>query len=136
MDTVVAIISWLATNWQLVLVVVFGLLVLVGTQDWLKINQELRDLFLLAEKALAGHIIKSGPEAMKAVVLSLYGILPLRVRAVLKLIAVAAHTTDLVLLERFAQWVYDRIKAAYNRQLSVLALSESRQWCTFVKRKL
>lgn len=137
MDTVLAIVSWLTTNWQLVVSVVFGLLVLIGAlSDWLKINQELRDLFLMAEKALAEHLIKNGPEAMKSVVLSLYRMLPLRIRAVLKLIALAAHTTDVEILARFAQWVYDRIKATYGRSLSVMALSERKQWCTFVKRKL
>jgi len=136
MDTVLAIVSWLTANWQLVIAMVFGLLVLIGACDWLKINQELRDLFLMAEKALAGHIIKSGPEAMKSVVVSLCEILPTRLRAILKLIAAASGTTDLALLERFAQWIYDRIKAAYEQQLSMMALSESKQWCTFVKRKL
>lgn len=136
MDTVLAIVSWLTTNWQLVVAMVFGLLVLISASDWLKINQELRDLFLLAEKALAEHLIKNGPDAMKSVVECLYTMLPLRMQAVLKLIAAAAHTTDTEILERFAQWVYDRIKATYKRELSVRALSESRPWCTFVKRKL
>ena len=136
MDTVLLVVNWIVANWQLIVAGVFGLLVLIGASDWLKINQELRDLFLLAEKALAEHIIKNGPEAMKSVVLALYAMLPLRARAVLKLIAVTAGTTDVEILARFAQWVYDRIKASYARQLSMRALSASRQWCTFVKRKL
>jgi len=137
MDTVLAIANWLTTNWQLVVVLVFGLLVLIGALgDWLKINQDLRDLFLMAEKALAEHLIKNGPDAMKSVVVSLYAMLPLRIQLVFKLIAKATDTTDMEILARFAQWVYDRIRASYEHRLSVMALSESKQWCTFVKRKL
>lgn len=137
MDTVLAIANWLVANWQLVVAVVFGLLVLIGALgDWLKINQDLRDLFLMAEKALAEHLIKNGPDAMASVVVSLYAMLPLRIQLLLRLIAKAMGTTDLTLLERFAQWIYDRIKASYEHRLGVMALSESKQWCTFVKRKL
>ena len=136
MDTVLLVVNWIVANWQLIVAVIFGLLVLIGACDWLKINQELREMFLLAEKAIAEHLIKNGPEAMKSVVVSLYEILPTRLRAILKLIAAASGTTDLELLERFAQWIYDRIKATYAQQLTMRALSESKQWCTFVKRKL
>lgn len=137
MDTVLAIVGWLTTNWQLVVALAFGLLVLIGALgDWLKINQDLRNLFLVAEKALAKHLIKNGPDAMKAVVVSLYLLMPLRIQLLLRLIAKAAGTTDLTLLERFAQWVYDGIKATYERELNAMALRDSEQWCTFVKRKL
>lgn len=137
MDTVLAIVGWLTANWQLVVALVFGFLVLISALgDWLKINQDLRNLFLVAEKALAKHLIKNGPDAMKSVVVSLYAMLPLRIRVVFKLIAKAAGTTDLMLLERFAQWVYDRIKTTYERELDAMALRDGGQWCTFVKRKL
>ena len=128
------IVNWIIANWGLVTLLVFGLVALiVSLSDWLKLNSQLRDLFLMAEKALADHLIKSGPDAMRAVVFSLYAFLPLRITIVLGLIAHAVGLTDLEALEWIAQKVYDVIKAKYTRQLSMDALSGSREWCTFVK---
>ena len=131
------IVNWIIANWGLMTLLVFGLVALVlALSDWLKLNSQLRDLFLMAEKALADHVIKSGPDAMKAVVSSLYQLVPLRVRLVLKAIAIMAGTTDLAVLQWAAQRLYDAIKDRYARQLSLMALSETREWCTFVKRRL
>ena len=128
------IVNWIIANWGLVTLLVFGLVALiVFLSDWLKLNSQLRDLFLMAEKALADHVIKSGPDAMKAVVSSLYQLVPLRVRLVLKAVAIMAGTTDLAVLQWAAQRLYDAIKDRYARQLSLMALSETREWCTFVK---
>lgn len=131
------IVNWIVANWGLVTLLVFGLVVLIlALSDWLKLNSQLKDLFLMAEKALADHVIKSGPDAMKAVVFSLYHLVPLRVQLVIKTIALAGGTTDLAVLQWVAQRLYDTIKANYERNLSMMALSESRQWCIFVKRPL
>ena len=131
------IINWIVANWGLVTLLIFGLVALVvALSDWLKLNSQLRDLFLIAEKALADHVIKSGPDAMKAVVSSLYQLVPLRVRLMLKAVAIMAGTTDLAVLQWAAQRLYDAIKDRYARQLSLMALSETREWCTFVKRRL
>lgn len=131
------IVNWIVANWGLVTLLVFGLVVLIlALSDWLKLNSQLKDLFLMAEKALADHVIKNGPDAMQAVVFSLYQLVPLRVRLVVKTIAMAGGTTDLAVLQWVAQRLYDTIKANYERSLNVFALSESRQWCTFVKRRL
>ena len=131
------IVNWIVANWGLVTLLVFGLVALVvSLSDWLKLNSQLKDLFLMAEKGLADHVIKSGPDAMKAVVFSLYQLVPLRVRLVLKAVALTAGTTDLEVLHWIAQRVYDAIKDKYARRLSLMALSESREWCTFVKRPL
>jgi len=112
-----AIVNWIATNWVLVVALVFGLVVLITTLlDYLKINNDLRELFLMAEKYLAAQVIANGPEAMELVVLSLYAMLPGRVQAVLKLIAGASGTTEKAILQKFAQWVYDRVHEKYARR--------------------
>ena len=131
------IINWIVANWGLVTLLVFGLVALVVTLgDWLKLNGQLRDLFLMAEKALADHLIKNGPDAMQVVVFASYQMLPLRVQLAVKAVAMAVGTTDLQVLEWIAQRLYDAIRVRYERQETMLALREDRPWCTFVKRRL
>ena len=133
----VQIANWIGANWGLITLLAFGLTVLIlALSDWLNLNSQLKDLFLLAEKALADHLIKNGPEAMKTVIFALYAMLPLRVTIVLKLIARAANKSDVEILQWIAQRLYDTIKDTWVRDKTMRALSEGRPWCTFVKRKL
>lgn len=133
----VQIANWIGANWGLIILVLFGLVTLIlALSDWLNLNSQLKDLFLLAEKALAEHIIKNGPDAMEAVIYALYAMLPLRVTFLLKLVARAVNKSDVEILQWIAQRLYDTIKDTYIRQRSMAALGEGRPWCTFVKRKL
>ena len=135
MDILQVGLSWLSANYVVILVVCLGTVLLAVVRDWKNANEAVRDLFLLAEKALSGLVISSGPEAMEAVLESLYALLPGRLKAVLKLTATLMGKTEDELLAQWAQLVYDSIKKKYTEKLSLINNGQDR-WCTFVKRKL
>lgn len=120
------IIEWIMQNWVVILVFILGLISWLGSRDWKNVREAAGDLFLLAEKALADHIIKSGPEAMVEVVTSLYKVLPACIRTVLGVAAILMGTTPEALLKRLAQRWYDAIKDKYK--LAYGRRSRGRGW--------
>lgn len=109
--------QWLIANWVLISLIVFGLVTLAVVRDWRNAKDAARDLFLLAEKALAAYVIKTGPEAMQSVVKSLYEMLPERVRKILSIAAALGGTTPEQLLRTLVQKWYDEIGAKYGKDV-------------------
>jgi len=109
-----AILEWIMANQLVILVFVLGLISWLGSRDWKNMREACKELFLLAEKELAEHIIGSGPEAMEQVVVSLYKMLPDRVKAVLGAVAGLMGKTPEQLLKELAQRWYNAIKDKYK----------------------
>lgn len=115
---------------------VIGGLLLTVAKDWQGVQNLIRELFLIAEKALRAALIESGPGAMEAVVVSLYPLLPGRAKIAIKFLARQKGLTVDEFLRQWVQRIYDSIVDEYDARLGISTLDAAEHWCTFVKRKL
>ena len=104
-------------DWNIIALIVVFAITVYGLFEWKSFQEMAQSLFLIAEKAMIDLVITSGPEAMEKVANTLYDMLPIKVRLVIRAAAVFFGTTPRALTKRICQHIYDRIKAKYQDTL-------------------